>query len=159
MRDPKTVYSTIFILSFVVLIEIMWTELKTHLKIQRTHRPVPKEMTPVPVLSNSWKATMKRASGAHNTDSNARNSWNEIRLPLWVYMWCKRKKKDILLNTKTWKTSEWSQGKDQFTKITYTHKTNIKVNEITYGWQIKSFSYLGKKSTFSTDLNTKSHDQ
>lgn len=37
-------------------------------------------MVPVPVLSKSWKATMKRPSGAHNTDSNARNSWNEISL-------------------------------------------------------------------------------
>lgn len=41
---------------------------------------LPKEMVPVPVLSKSWKATMKRASGAHKTDSNARNSWNEISL-------------------------------------------------------------------------------
>lgn len=67
-------------------------------KIENTHWSVPKEMAPVPFLSNSWKATMKRASGAHNTDSNARNSWNEISLPMWVCMWYKRKKK-ILLNT------------------------------------------------------------
>lgn len=41
---------------------------------------VPKEMFPVPVLSNSWKATMNRASGAHRTDSKAKNSWKEISL-------------------------------------------------------------------------------
>jgi len=40
----------------------------------------PKDTSPVPVLSNSWKATMKRASGTHSTDSKARNSWNEINL-------------------------------------------------------------------------------
>jgi len=41
---------------------------------------LPKVATPFPVLSKSWKATMKRASGAHSTDSNARNSWKEINL-------------------------------------------------------------------------------
>lgn len=41
---------------------------------------IPNEMFPVPVLSNSWKATMNRASGAHRTDSKARNSWKEINL-------------------------------------------------------------------------------
>lgn len=41
---------------------------------------VPKEMFPVPVLSNSWKAIMNRASGAQRTDSKAKNSWNEINL-------------------------------------------------------------------------------
>lgn len=57
-------------------------------------------MAPVPVLSNSWKATMKRASGAHNTDSNARNSWNEMSLQLLVCMsWKRGDKKDKLLNT------------------------------------------------------------
>lgn len=46
-------------------------------------RYVPNEMFPVPVLSNNWKATMKRASGAHRTDSKARNSWKEINLFGW----------------------------------------------------------------------------
>lgn len=65
-------------------------------------------MAPVPVLSNSWKATMKRASGAHNTDSNARNSWNEMSLQLLVCMsWKRGDKKDKLLNT--WNTLEGSQ--------------------------------------------------
>lgn len=41
---------------------------------------IPNEMFPVPVLSNSWKATMNRASGAHRTASKARNSWKEISL-------------------------------------------------------------------------------
>ena len=40
----------------------------------------PKAVTPLPVLSNSRKATMKRESGAHSTDSNATNSWKEIKL-------------------------------------------------------------------------------
>lgn len=47
---------------------------------ENAKQSAPKEMAPVPVLSNSWKATMKRASGAHSTDSNARNSWNEMSL-------------------------------------------------------------------------------
>lgn len=76
----------------------MQTESKAHAKIQKNW-VVPNEMAPVPVLSNSWKATMKRASGAHNTDSNAKNSWNEMSLQLLVCMWWKRGKKDILLNT------------------------------------------------------------
>lgn len=79
-------------------------------------------MAPVPVLSNSWKATMKRVSGAHNTDSNARNSWNEISLRLWMY----KKRNDILLNTKTYKAKIRSYSlalKDQFIEITHTHKT------------------------------------
>lgn len=41
---------------------------------------LPKVAVPFPVLSKSWKATMKRASGAHSTDSKARNSWKEINL-------------------------------------------------------------------------------
>lgn len=38
---------------------------------------------------------MKRASGAHNTDSNARNSWNEISLPVWVAKRCIVKHKHV----------------------------------------------------------------
>ena len=41
---------------------------------------LPKVVIPIPALSNKRKATMKRASGAHSTDSNARNSWKEINL-------------------------------------------------------------------------------
>ncbi len=40
----------------------------------------PKVITPLPALSNSRKATMKRESGAHSTDSNATNSGKEINL-------------------------------------------------------------------------------
>lgn len=50
----------------------------TQKRHKNTH--LPKEMSPVPVLSNSWKATMKSASGTHRTDSKAKNSWNEISL-------------------------------------------------------------------------------
>ncbi|TNN72176.1 hypothetical protein EYF80_017604 [Liparis tanakae] len=35
---------------------------------------LPKLVMPLPALSNSRKATMKRESGAHSTDSNATNS-------------------------------------------------------------------------------------
>lgn len=41
---------------------------------------IPNEIFPVPVLSNNWKATIKRASGAHSTDSKARNSWKDMSL-------------------------------------------------------------------------------
>lgn len=41
---------------------------------------LPKVVTPLPALSNSRKATMKRESGAHSTDSNATNSGKEINL-------------------------------------------------------------------------------
>lgn len=53
---------------------------------ERSWCSLPKEMVPVPVLSKSWKATMKRPSGAHNTDSKARNSWNEISLSPTVFL-------------------------------------------------------------------------
>lgn len=41
---------------------------------------LPKVVTPFPALSKSRKATMKRESGAHSTDSNATNSGKEIKL-------------------------------------------------------------------------------
>lgn len=60
---------------------------KTRSKLTSTKVYVPNDIVPVPVLSNSWKATMNKASGAHRTDSKARNSWKEISL-------CGEKKKE-----------------------------------------------------------------
>lgn len=76
----------------------MWPEFKRHVMTENAGRSAPKEMAPVPVLSNSWKATMKRASGAHSTDSKARNSWNEISLPFGgVHVEEEEKKTKILM--------------------------------------------------------------
>lgn len=56
-------------------------ELQSHIcMLTLTSMYIPNEMLPLPVLSNSWKATMNRASGAHSTDSKAKNSWKEISL-------------------------------------------------------------------------------
>lgn len=35
---------------------------------------LPNDTSPFPLLSNNWKATMNMESGAHKTDSNAKNS-------------------------------------------------------------------------------------
>lgn len=57
----------------------MLTQACTYLDVH-TLTPLPKVTSPLPVLSNSWKATMNKASGAHRTDSNATNSWKDINL-------------------------------------------------------------------------------
>ncbi len=51
-----------------------------HNAINQEQSNLPKVITPLPALSNSRKATMKRESGAHSTDSNATNSGREISL-------------------------------------------------------------------------------
>ena len=57
----------------------MLTQACTYLGVHML-TPLPKVTSPLPVLSNSWKATMNKASGAHRTDSKATNSWKDINL-------------------------------------------------------------------------------
>lgn len=93
LKHSETVYSSIFV------------RIKSGI-----NAPVPKEMVPVPDLSNSWKATMKRVSGAHNTDSNARNSWNEISLQRCVGMREREKKVQLFKHIiKRLKTLKWNK--------------------------------------------------